>query len=186
MYEAPSLHRSPEVYHVLKKMDETGVDVYTDIHGDETLPFNFLSGGESRSNWGPRHQGLRGAFVAAYSRANSDMQTPISYAPGKPNGANMCVASHQVGVRFDCLSMTLEMPYKDELSNPDPDRGWSTARCESLGASLVDALVHVKDLLRCEEPFWEKLGPEDAYIRPAVEYEDHPNYIPPADPSTVP
>lgn len=31
-YKAPSLERSPEVYYVLKKMDETGVDVCLDIH----------------------------------------------------------------------------------------------------------------------------------------------------------
>jgi hypothetical protein len=34
-YEAPTLEHSPEVYHVLKKMDETGVDMFLDIHGDE-------------------------------------------------------------------------------------------------------------------------------------------------------
>jgi murein tripeptide amidase MpaA len=41
-YEAPTLERSPEVYHVLKKMDETGVDMFLDIHGDEgttVIPF---------------------------------------------------------------------------------------------------------------------------------------------------
>jgi murein tripeptide amidase MpaA len=31
-YVAPSLERSPEVYHVLNKMDETGVDVCIDVH----------------------------------------------------------------------------------------------------------------------------------------------------------
>ena len=31
-YKAPTLERSPEVYHVLKKMDETGVDVCLDVH----------------------------------------------------------------------------------------------------------------------------------------------------------
>ena len=73
-YEAPSLERSPEVYAVLKKMDETGVDIFLDIHGDEELPFNFISGAEKTPKWGKRMESLHGAFVAAYQRANSDMQ----------------------------------------------------------------------------------------------------------------
>ena len=44
-YKAPTLERSPEVYYVLKKMDEIGVDCFADIHGDEEMPFNFI--GES-------------------------------------------------------------------------------------------------------------------------------------------
>jgi murein tripeptide amidase MpaA len=36
-YEAPTLQRSPEVWYVLNKMDETGVDIALDIHGDEEL-----------------------------------------------------------------------------------------------------------------------------------------------------
>ena len=34
-YEAPSLERSPEVVAVMNKMEETGVDCFIDIHGDE-------------------------------------------------------------------------------------------------------------------------------------------------------
>lgn len=41
-YEAPSLERSPEVYHVLKKMDETGVDVCLDIHVSVLLSSNSI------------------------------------------------------------------------------------------------------------------------------------------------
>jgi len=42
--KAPTLERSPEVYHTLKAMDKTGVDVFVDVHGDEALPFNFIAG----------------------------------------------------------------------------------------------------------------------------------------------
>lgn len=42
-YEAPTLERSPEVYYVLRAMDETGVDAFLDVHGDEELPYNFIS-----------------------------------------------------------------------------------------------------------------------------------------------
>jgi len=40
-YEAPTLERSPEVHAVLTKMDETGVDFFLDVHGDEELPYGM-------------------------------------------------------------------------------------------------------------------------------------------------
>ena len=76
-YKAPTLERSPEVYYVLNKMDEIGVDCFADIHGDEEMPFNFIAGAEGCTNWGPRLQGLQGAFLGAYCRANPDMQKEV-------------------------------------------------------------------------------------------------------------
>ena len=58
-YAAPTLERSPEVYHTLSRLDATGCDVFVDVHGDETLPYNFISGMEGLPNWGPRLQVLR-------------------------------------------------------------------------------------------------------------------------------
>src|SRR3546814_5147097 len=43
-WHAPTLERSPEVLHVLKRMDETGVDFAMDVHGDESIPHVFLAG----------------------------------------------------------------------------------------------------------------------------------------------
>jgi len=34
-YTAPTLERSPEVYHELNEMIQTEVDVFVDVHGDE-------------------------------------------------------------------------------------------------------------------------------------------------------
>ncbi len=45
-WQAPSPKKSPEVYHTLKKMDETGVDLMLDVHGDEVLPYNFIAASE--------------------------------------------------------------------------------------------------------------------------------------------
>lgn len=165
-YKAPSLERSPEVHCVLNKMDETGCDIFCDVHGDEEFPYNFIAGSEGVKHWGPRLMGLQGAFLAAYERSNSDMQREYSYDPDDALGAALNICSNQIADRFDCLSVTLEMPYKDCSTNPDPERGWSTGRCEKLGANLIDAFYYVRDWVRTDEPFWEKLGEKDAYIRP--------------------
>ena len=34
---APTLERSPEVYHIMRVLDEQGCDGYMDIHGDEEI-----------------------------------------------------------------------------------------------------------------------------------------------------
>ena len=165
-YQAPTLERSPEVFCVLNKMIETGVDAFCDVHGDEEFPYNFIAGAEGVRHWGPRMKGLQGAFLAAYERANSDIQKQYSYDPDDANGAKLSICSNQIADRFDCLAVTLEMPYKDCSTNPDPTRGWSTGRCEKLGASLVDGFMHVKDWLRTEDKFWLSLDARDAYVRP--------------------
>lgn len=170
-YEAPSLKRSPEVYHVLKKMDETGCDLFLDVHGDEGLPYNFLAQA-GVPQWGPRLEALHGAFLASYSRTNPDMQQKIAYEAPPPfqDGDVLNIASDQVAARFDCLSLTLEMPFKDCLSNPDPERGWSPARARKLGASVLDSFMHIQPHLRADGEFWKSLPKEDAYVLPTSDY----------------
>ena len=174
-YEAPTLERSPEVYHVLKKMDEVGVDMFLDVHGDEELPYNFTNGANFVPKWGKRMESLHGAFTAAYMRENSDMQQKIGYPP--PDSASevleyMNVATNQVANRFDCLGITLEMPFKDCLSNSDPERGWTPARSRKLGASVLGSLEYIHPYLRAEGDFWTTLPPEDAYVPTTDDYHE--------------
>jgi murein tripeptide amidase MpaA len=169
-YEAPTMERSPEVHAVLEKMKQTGVDVFLDIHGDELIPYNFLAQ-PSVPNWGPRLQSLHGAFLAAYSRTTSAMQQNYAYEPSDyVDGDVLNIASDQVAFQFDCLSITLEMPFKDCLSNPDPELGWSPSRASALGASVLEPLLYIHPYLRDESDFWESLPDEDAYVRPTSNY----------------
>jgi len=173
-YPAPSLERSPEVYYVLEKMKETGCDAFCDIHGDEEIPYNFLAQ-PVVPNWGPRLKALHGAFNAAYSRANPDMQAEFAYEPTEyKEGDVLYIANDQIAHRFDCLSVTLEMPFKDCLSNSDPERGWSPARARALGASLCDPLLYIQPYLRVddmdEEEFAKSFSEEDRYVLPTSKY----------------
>ena len=140
------------------------------------MPFNFISGSAKIPAWGPRLEALHGAFVAAYGRSNSSMQGKIGYPP--PDSAEavlryMNVATNQIAQRFDCLCMTLEMPFKDCLTNSEPRKGWNPAKSRELGGSVLEALLYVHPMLRDETEFWNKLPEEDKYIAPTDDYETH-------------
>jgi hypothetical protein len=85
----------------------------------------------------------------------------------------MNVATNQIANRFDCLAVTLEMPFKDCLTNPDPERGWNPERSRKLGGSLLEPLLYVHPLLRDETEFWNNLPKEDAYVTTTDDYEVH-------------
>ena len=165
-YAAPTLHRSPEVYHTLAAMDRTGVDLFIDVHGDETLPFTFISGAEGVAVWGPRLRSLHGAFVGALARANPDVQAEFGYEADEPLKGNLAMATSAVSQRFNCLGMTLEMPFKDCASNPDAaGAGFNGVRAAHIGAAALDAAAYIASQLRgVEAPAFPLAS--DTYVPP--------------------
>ena len=145
-WEAPTIERSPEVYFTLAAMDESGVDFCLDVHGDEELPYNFLSGAEGILGYSDsRLPHLCEVFSAAYERANPDLQREHGYPVSAPGTANMTMCTNAVAARFQCPAYTLEMPFKDNANAPDPIFGWSPDRSANLGASGLDALLHLAE-----------------------------------------
>ncbi len=143
----PSLDKSPEVFHVINKMEETGVDLFYDVHGDEEIPFVFLAGSQGTPSYNERLAALRDRFAEVLKLASADFQTEEGYEIDAPGTANMALATHWVAERFDCLANTLEMPFIDNNNVPDADTGWSPERSIKLGeASLVAMLAVVDDL----------------------------------------
>ncbi|WP_296237055.1 M14 family metallopeptidase [Psychrobacter sp. UBA5136] len=143
----PSLEKSPEVFHVIKKMEETGVDLFYDVHGDEALPYVFLAGSQGTPSYNDRLARLRDKFSDALKLVSADFQSEFGYDIDAPGTANMTIATHWVAERFDCLANTLEMPFKDNDNLPFEDTGWSPERSIKLGeASLVAMLAVVDDL----------------------------------------
>ena len=143
-WESPSMERSPEVHQTLAAMDDSGVHFCLDVHGDEELPYNFLSGSEGIPGYSEsRLPVLCEEFAMAYERANPDLQREHGYPVAKPGEANMTMCTNAVAHRFQCPAYTLEMPFKDNANAPDEDVGWSPERSARLGASAVDALLHL-------------------------------------------
>ena len=136
----PSIQSSPEVYHVRNRMDETGVRLFLDVHGDEALPYNFIAATEGIPSWNDVRQKEKDAFTNLLARINPDFQTKHGYPVSSPGKGNLAVANSQVGERFGALAMTLEMPFKDSAITPDPEHGWSPPRCKHLVHSCLQAI----------------------------------------------
>ncbi|TCS60906.1 M14 family metallopeptidase [Varunaivibrio sulfuroxidans] len=149
-WQDPTAERSPEVLLVRQKMQETGVDFCLDVHGDETLPYNFIAGPEGTPAWDDRRDLLLQGYKDALRRVNPDFQTRIGYERDAPGKANMTLCTNWVAETFRCLAMTLEMPFKDSAITPNPEEGWSPERSRKLGASCLDALYAVINRLHDE------------------------------------
>ena len=144
----PSEEDSPEVLAVRSAMEDTGCDLFLDVHGDEAIANNFIAGAKGIPGWTDRLEGLQDAYEAALVRITPDFQREEGYPIPAPGTANPKIATNWVAQRFDCLSMTLEMPFKDAKSNPKPDEGWSPDRCRQLGRSCLRAMNEVAASLR--------------------------------------
>jgi murein tripeptide amidase MpaA len=121
-------------------MHERGVDFFLDVHGDELLPYVFTQGTEGIPHRTPRLAELEAQFCAAMLVANTDFQTEHSYPKDAAGQANLQIATNYVAETFQCLSLTLEMPFSDNVNAPDPAAGWSPERSARLGADTVEAL----------------------------------------------
>jgi murein tripeptide amidase MpaA len=139
-WHAPSAERSPEVLFVRNAMDETGVDFAMDVHGDEAIPANFLAGFEGIPSFTERQGDLFKLFARTLERLSPDFQTRQGYEIAAPGQANMSMSTTQLAERYGCVSMTLEMPFKDNFDLPDPVYGWSPQRSKYLANACLDAL----------------------------------------------
>ena len=80
------------------------------------------------------------AFAADFRAASPDFQSKHGYSASKYKEDVLKLASKYVGHAFGCLSLTLEMPFKDNADAPDGRVGWSGARSHRLGAAMLDPL----------------------------------------------
>jgi murein tripeptide amidase MpaA len=141
----PSKEFSPEVFYVKKKMESIGVDMCLDIHGDEELPYNFVSRIDGIPSFGKRLAKQQQLFVQAWKQISPDFQDEYGYPVDKPGKANLSICSKNIAESFDCLALTVEMPFKDNANLPDPVQGWSIGRSEQLGKSLVNTILLIID-----------------------------------------
>jgi murein tripeptide amidase MpaA len=137
----PSIETSPEVYYVKKKIEEVGCDLFLDIHGDEGLPYVFVAGSEMLEGFSEKQKQEQDAFVQSFCAASPDFQTQFGYEASKYNEDLLKLASKYVGHTFKCVSLTLELPFKDNANMPDLEVGWDGARSMKLGEAMLQPIL---------------------------------------------
>jgi murein tripeptide amidase MpaA len=139
----PDPEKAPEVFHILQNMEWTDVDLMLDIHGDEGLPYNFISSIEGIPSYDAYLKELLTTFKNVWMETNPDFQDTHTYPVNEAGKANLDICSKAIGERFKCLSLTLEMPFKDNADYPDPIFGWSPERSKNLGQSILHPIAAV-------------------------------------------
>ncbi|MBI1892067.1 MAG: carboxypeptidase family protein [Burkholderiales bacterium] len=140
---SPSPQTSPEVFSVRQRIHETGCDLFLDIHGDEVLPYVFTAGCEMLENFSIEQAAQQQKFIDSFQRGSPDFQTAVGYEAGKYQADMLKLASKYIGHTFGCVSLTLEMPFKDNANLPDARHGWNGARSARLGQALLQPMACV-------------------------------------------
>ena len=139
-WDNPTAERSPEVLCVRGAMDESGVDWAMDVHGDEAIPAVFLAGFEGIPSLKAEQAEKYKAFETALAANTPDFQVDLGYTESAPGQANLLMSTTQLAERFGAVSMTLEMPFKDNRDLPDPVQGWSPERSKLLAHACLQTL----------------------------------------------
>ncbi|CAN7400584.1 M14-type cytosolic carboxypeptidase [Caballeronia sp. dw_19] len=137
----PDAARSPEVLAVRNAIHALGCDLFFDIHGDEALPYVFVAGSEMLPGFTEKQAKEQKAFIECFKQASPDFQDVYGYEASKYQTDALKLASKYVGNEFGCLSLTLEMPFKDNANLPDERVGWNGERSAALGASMLQAIL---------------------------------------------
>jgi hypothetical protein len=112
-WRAPDPVASPEVFLVRAEMERTGCALFLDIHGDESLPYVFFSTAEEVPGFTAAAAAAQARFVETLLMVSPDFQTQEGYKPGRFGEELLTLASKWVANQFGCVSLTLEMPFKD-------------------------------------------------------------------------
>ena len=141
----PSAARSPEVLAIRNAMDASGVDFAMDVHGDEAIAAVFLAGFEGIPSLAEEQLAGYRRYRRILKRRTPDFQTEVGYPVAPAGKGNLTMSTSQLAHRFGCVSMTLEMPFKDHDPLPCPAQGWSAERSKQLGRDCLAALLEWLD-----------------------------------------
>jgi murein tripeptide amidase MpaA len=147
----PSAERSPEVLAIRNAMDATGVHWAMDVHGDEAIPAAFIAGFHGIPGWTDEQGEKYDSFLAKLEARTPDFQSKLGYGIAGAGKANLTMSTNQLAQRFGeaaqpgkaCVSMTLEMPFKDNAHHPDEEQGWSPERSALLARECLAVLAEM-------------------------------------------
>ena len=140
-WNMPTMERSPEVFLVKAKMKETGCHLFLDVHGDEGLPYVFVAGSDALPSFTPAQAAAEKQFADDFMVASPDFQNVHGYPSAPYTDEVLTMGSPHITHAFGCLSLTLELPFKDNANDPDAHSGWDGARSARLGGAVLQPLL---------------------------------------------
>ena len=148
VWQTASAESSPEVFFVQQAMREFGVDLFLDVHGDEAVPYVYIAGCEGIPGFSGRLEALENEFRQRLFARGAECLASGGYQPVAAGRANLGLAGNAVGQEFDCLSLTVEMPFIDHNDNPQADTGWNGQRSMQLAQEVLAVVAQMVDHLR--------------------------------------
>lgn len=139
-WDEPDPEEAPEVAALLAAIEESGVDLFLDVHADEASPFAFPSGCEGNPDWDEDQAAREGALREDLADLSPDFVDECWYGDDEPGEAEMSAAANAIAERFGATALTVELPMGDDGQDRIRD-GWSPARAVALGGAMVDALA---------------------------------------------
>jgi murein tripeptide amidase MpaA len=135
---------SPEVAAILERIASTGVNLFLDVHSDESAEFAFAARSEGNPSVTDELVEREAQLTDLLETYCHEFLDEAFYDPDPPGAADLSCAANQIGERFGVPSITLELPMKD--NGADKVRpGWNERRAMRFGAAMVDALVDALD-----------------------------------------
>ena len=133
---------SPEVYCVREYMQLYGLDMYFDIHGDESIPYVFLAQCDFMPNCSSMQKEKNQIFKHELLKSTADFQVKYGYTDSFYDEEKMLSMSvNWVANTFkDSISYVLEMPFKDNNDLVESNYGWNGARSYSFGEDFLHAI----------------------------------------------
>ena len=125
-------------------MDNIGVDICLDIHGDEDIPYVFGSGAEGNPGFTERLAQIDDEFRRNWQKINPAFQIKEGYERDEPGKADLSLCTNQVSERYGAFALTIEMPFTDNFLDRDEVNGWSPEKSMALGSSSIEALNSIK------------------------------------------
>jgi murein tripeptide amidase MpaA len=129
---------APEIQLVRGLMDETGVDVFLDVHGDEERHYLWLAHPHP-SNISKNVAHIQRQFEEIVQQRFTEYgPTPASIpAPSKPDSG---MATDYVAGKHHCPAWIIELPNKDTISATGEHDSLLAAGCANFGRAAIDIL----------------------------------------------
>jgi len=100
-----------------------------------------VAGSETLPNFSAAQAAAQQRFIDDFKTASPDFQDVHGYPAAPYTDEVLTIASSHITHAFGCLSLTIELPFKDNANDPDEQVGWDGARSARLGAAVLQPVL---------------------------------------------